>query len=443
MALVHRVRRASLPGALLAALWAAAPATAQTGHVLNAAGPVNNSMAGASTALPLDASGALFWNPATLSGLRGSEADFGFETILGWARLSSTYAAGAFGRAGPPVTLSGTSGDSVLIPVPNFALAWKSADSPLCYGVSVQGLAGFSLNYGVNPANPITTPQPPRGLGFGAIYSDYQVLQLAPAAAYRLTQRWSVGLGPTVDLASLAANPFPFAPPDDANGDGFATYPSALHKEYAWGAGFQAGLYYSGPQGFHWGVCFKSPQWFGSFHFKSEDELGRPRSLGFDLDFPMIVTTGFGYTGLEHFQFALDLRYIDYKDTNGFGETGFDPHGAVRGLGWRSMFVTAFGVQYAPAGPFSFRVGYSYNTDPVPNENTGFNLASPSINEHTAYCGLSYCVADNWVLSLTYGHGFTNSISGPLQTPAGPVPGTLLRSEGGADSVLAGLTMRF
>jgi long-chain fatty acid transport protein len=443
MALVHLARRVSLPGALLAALWAAAPAPAQTGHVLNAAGPVNNSMAGASTALPLDASGALYWNPATLDGLPGPEADFGFETILSWARLSSSYAAGAFGPAGPPVPLSGTSGETGAVSIPNFAVAWRSADSPFSWGLAAHGLAGFGLNYDVNPGNPVTTPQPPRGLGFGNISSDYKVFQLAPAVAYRLTERWSVGLGPTVDLAWLTANPFPFVPPDDANGDGFATFPSALRASYAWGAGFQAGLYYSGPQGFHWGVCFKSPQWFESFRFRSEDELGRPRQFGFDLDFPMIVTTGVGYTGLEHVQFAVDLRYVDYRDTNGFGPTGFDAAGALRGLGWRSMFVAAAGVQYAPAGPFSFRAGYSFNTNPVPDENTGFNLASPSINEHTVYCGLSYCATANRVFSLCYGHGFTNFISGPLQLPAGPVPGTLLRTGGAADALLAGLTIRF
>src|SRR5581483_12362803 len=49
---------------------------------------------------------------------------------------------------------------------------------------------------------------------------------------------------------------------------------------------------------------------------------------------------------LEHFQFAVDLRYVDYRDTNGFGPTGFDAAGALRGLGWRSMFVAAAGVQY-------------------------------------------------------------------------------------------------
>jgi long-chain fatty acid transport protein len=443
MALAQLARRLAWPAVVILPWCLATPSRAQTAHVLNGAGPVNNSIGGASTALPLDASGALYWNPATVSGLRQSEADIGFETLFPHSRLSSTYAAGVFGPLGPSTAVSGTSSSDGFVPIPNFAVAWKPEDSPLSFGVAAVGLAGFSLDYGVNPANPITSAQPPHGMGFGSIYVDYQVLQVTPAAAYQINDHWSVGGGPILDVASLAADPFPFVTPDDANGDGFATYPSAVRKAYSVGAGFQAGVYYNGPQGIHWGFCFKSPQWFDSFHLRSQDELGRARSLIFNFDFPMVLTTGVAYTGVEHFQFALDFRFIDYKDTTGFKDTGFSPQGVLRGLGWDNVFVTALGVQYAPGGPWSFRVGYSYNNNPIPAINTGFNLASPSINEHTFYCGFSYQMAESWLISLMYGHGFTNELHGPLQIPGGPVPGTVLRSEAGADSLVTGVSILF
>ena len=40
---------------------------AQAGHVMQGVGSVNMSMGGAATAQPLDISGALQWNPATIS----------------------------------------------------------------------------------------------------------------------------------------------------------------------------------------------------------------------------------------------------------------------------------------------------------------------------------------------------------------------------------------
>ena len=42
-------------------------AMAQSGHIMQGVGSVNMSMGGAATAQPLDISGALQWNPATIS----------------------------------------------------------------------------------------------------------------------------------------------------------------------------------------------------------------------------------------------------------------------------------------------------------------------------------------------------------------------------------------
>ena len=40
---------------------------AQTGHIMQGVGSINMSMGGASTAQPLDISGAMHWNPAAIS----------------------------------------------------------------------------------------------------------------------------------------------------------------------------------------------------------------------------------------------------------------------------------------------------------------------------------------------------------------------------------------
>ena len=44
------------------------PARAQFGLALSGVGPINRSMGGAAVAAPIDAAGAFFWNPATISG---------------------------------------------------------------------------------------------------------------------------------------------------------------------------------------------------------------------------------------------------------------------------------------------------------------------------------------------------------------------------------------
>ena len=89
------LRRARLVLVTIILLLTATPAQAQFGVVLSGAGPINRSMGGAAVGAPLDASGALYWNPATIGGLRRSEVELGAELITPRARLGSSVPAGA------------------------------------------------------------------------------------------------------------------------------------------------------------------------------------------------------------------------------------------------------------------------------------------------------------------------------------------------------------
>ena len=51
------------------------------GIVVPGVGPINRSMAGAAVAAPIDAAGAMHWNPAAISGLRTSQMLFSVEFL--------------------------------------------------------------------------------------------------------------------------------------------------------------------------------------------------------------------------------------------------------------------------------------------------------------------------------------------------------------------------
>src|SRR5262249_9568972 len=155
-------------------------------------------------------------------------------------------------------------------------------------------------------------------------------------------------------------------------------------------------------------------QWFDTFRYNSKDELGRPRELKFDLDLPMIVSVGASYTGWEKWVIAADLRYLDFADVHGFGDQGFTPAGAVRGVGWRSIFTAAVGAQYRLTDSVPLRAGYSWGQNPIPNSQSFFNVASATIVEHAVYAGASWKLTDDFTLSVAYAHGFENSTTGPL-----------------------------
>ena len=77
------------------------------GIALPAAGAINQSMGGAATASPLDAAGALYWNPATIGQLPSSEMEIGIGMALPTGTLSSTLPANSYGPGFPPVDLAG------------------------------------------------------------------------------------------------------------------------------------------------------------------------------------------------------------------------------------------------------------------------------------------------------------------------------------------------
>jgi long-chain fatty acid transport protein len=157
----------------------------------------------------------------------------------------------------------------------------------------------------------------------------------------------------------------------------------------------------------------------------------------------MIASIGAGWTPIDRLLVAADVRWLDFEHTNGLHAAGFSPTGAVTGLGWRSIVAVALGAQYSLSDRCSLRLGYTYNSEPIPDANTSFNLPDPTITLHRVSCGASWKVTDALSLSLLYVHVFEHSITGPLILPTGPVPGTSLTSKVAADSIGFGATVQF
>lgn len=414
------------------------------GAVLPGAGPINRSMGGAGVAAPLSAAGAIYWNPASMSGLQSSEMEFGSEFMYGTLRMSSSVPANSFGPGVPATDMAGnTRSDSGVFVIPTIALAYLPDDSPFGFGFGVFSAGGFSSNFPADPSNPLLSPPPPNGTGVGPIYSRFGLIQMISAVSAQLTDEVSFSLGPAVTAVDLATDPAFFAAPDDANGDTFATYPSGTHARMHWGLGFVAGMYVEKPNGVNYGISYKSPTWLETFKFRSQDEIGNPRTLELNSDFPGIISVGLGYTGMPCWTFALDVRYVDYDNAEGFGhDAGFDANGASTGIGWRSVFAVASGVQYEVTDTLSVRLGYLYTEKPFPDSNTFFNLQAPAFYQHVLSTGMSQNIGPI-KMSVTYIHGINTAVDGPIYTPTGPVAGTNVKMSNFSHTLAVGMGVKF
>lgn len=399
---------------------------AAQGIIVSAAGPVNRSMGGASTAAPLDAMGAIYWNPATITQLPADEMGMGLDLLYSNQEVRSTF--------GP---FSGeTKSDNGAFPIPNFGWVHKTSNPYLTIGLGVNSVAGFKTNLPADPTNLILAPQP---VGMGLVSSEASFLQFAPVGAWQLTDSVSVAVGPTITTGQLGVQPFVFSEP---NAGGI--YPSALASRYHWGAGFQVGAFYKSNHAWQHGVSFKSPTWMDTFEFHSSDALGGPRKLTAKIDLPLILSVGTAYTGFERWLFALDARYVDYSNTDGLGDPiQFTPTGKLEGLGWRSVIATAAGAQYQWNDLLSLRTGYTFNQNPVSNNNAFFNVATPLIYQHMLSAGSSVVLSESTSCHLAYSYMFENTRTGPLYTPGiGAVPGSSLDNSLDAHVLSFGLSLR-
>lgn len=468
------MKRPSLVAALLvAAFLIPATAWAQAGHVLNGVGPIDQGMSGAGMARPQDALTALHWNPAALFSIPGRSIDVSLQVMRPSGALTSSVDAGAFGQVPNPATggtipfpwsdLEGTTdSEAGLFPIPSIGTVTARPGSRFAWGLSAFGVGGFGVDYALSPMdamsgqlpeNPLLSQQQAEGgIGFGALSSTFMLLQVSPTVAYRLTDALSVGIAPTLNLASLELSVFPATPPqtfpnpmDPSGTSRLALYPDAP-AAWATGFGFQAGLHLEMPSGVSVAVSYKSRQAFQDFSF--EPTTTGAEDYTFRMDYPMTVSAGVAYTGVDRLLLAADVRYLDFENTPGFEDSGFGPQGEVLGFGWNSITVVAVGAQVEVTPRLPVRVGYSVNGNPIDDTDTFFNTPAPAIIEQHASVGFSYAISERVSLGLAAQFGLSNDIRGTWKTvhPANgstvDVPGTGVSSELSTFTAIGGLHVR-
>ncbi|MBX9581630.1 MAG: outer membrane protein transport protein [Gemmataceae bacterium] len=400
-------------GAVAALALVALPATGRAqGLYLQGGGAAHLSMGGASTATPVDAIGALYWNPAAIGRLGRS------EVAVGGAFLFPNI---HFDSAAPSFSGSTRSDNGVGI-ASDLGIVWQPEDNRLTYGLGLTSLGGGGVNFPGTFANPSLSGIGPLGNVQGPIWSNIGLLQLTPTAAYKVTDRFTFGFGPTVSVAFTGFDPAYFGGADDANGDGVGTFPTGTHSRPFWGGGVRAGLVYSVTDRVDVGFGYTSPQWFETWKYYARDELGRPRTLFLTATLPAIYSWGVGYRPTDKLLLSADLRYFAYGSTDLFGTPLKDG-----GLGWRDVFAVALGSRYQVTDRAALSLGYVYNDNPIPSVGTLFNVQGPAVIQHTLAVGTTVNLTDSTAASLGYAYGFPNTITGPVREAVGV--GTKLTAE--------------
>ena len=193
-------------------------------------------------------------------------------------------------------------------------------------------------------------------------------------------------------------------------------------------------MLFEADENWNFGFSYKSPIWQERWAFNSYYPDLAPRRIGVQASIPEILSWGLAYKGLPKTLIDVDFRYFDYANAALFGQKVIDG-----GLGWRSVFAVATGVQYKLTDRATLRAGYLFNTNPIRNEVTLFNVQAPGIIQNTLSLGASYQLNDNITLSGAWMHGFRNSIQGSILQ----IPGSSTRLDIQTDTLFAGVNVSF
>ena len=120
-------------------------------------------------------------------------------------------------------------------------------------------------------------------------------------------------------------------------------------------------MFYELNDNWNLGFSYKSPIWQERWDFNASNPNLSPRLIGVQASLPQIFSWGIAYKGLPRTLIDVDLRYIDYANSQLFGKKVIDG-----GLGWQSVFAVALGAQYQATDRFTVarRLSLQHQPDP-------------------------------------------------------------------------------
>ena len=283
--------------------------------------------------------------------------------------------------------------------IPHFGYNWV-LDPDRTIGISVYGNGGMNTEYKGGEATfyPMGPPGGPLTLdgtfGDGTAGVDLSQLFVSTTYSAKAGANTSWGVSAIVAYQRFEAKGL-------GNFAGFSSDPDNLSNndhDTATGIGVRLGLQTEVSPGFRIGAAYQPKIDMSEF----DDYSGLFADDG-DFDIPSNFTVGLTVDVGANGMLFLDYQQINYEDVDAvsnsigglldncldatFSPTGDGCLGASdgAGFGWEDMQIVKLGYQWV-SGKNTWRVGYSTTDQPIPKEETLFNILAPGvIEEHFTF----------------------------------------------------------
>ena len=386
---------------MIAGIAAPGVASATNGYFSHGYGIKAKGMAGVGIALPQDALAAAT-NPAGMVML-GNRLDVGLD----WFRPSrETQLDSNFGPfAG---TYSGNDTQNFFIP----EFGYNQMLNPnMSWGISVYGNGGMNTDYkDLNSRTIGLSPIPGNGLlGNGKAGVDLSQLFIAPTFAMKLNPDHAIGVSLNLAYQRFKAEGLQnFDNPMSTSSMGNVT-----NNGYDSSTGWGVRLGWTGKvaPNVTLGATYQSKTRMGKF----SKYKGLFAEQG-DFDIPANYGVGIAVKVNPQTTIAADVEKIQYSGVKAIANSGSNMAqlgtDGGPGFGWRDMTIFKLGVSHELSNALTLRAGYSKGRQPIPSDETFFNILAPATVEDHLTLGATWALANNAELSLGYMHAFKKGVTG-------------------------------
>ncbi len=401
----HTKRLTSM--AVAAALTLPAAAMATNGYFAHGYGAKSKGLAGASVALPLDTMDAAT-NPANMVFV-GNHMDLGVALFS--PRRSYTVegnpsgAPGTFGLAPGKVD-----SDSEYFLIPNFGRNWMLDDTS-SVGITVYGNGGMNTDYPSSAGGGMGT------FGGGETGVDLAQLFIAGTYARKINDRAAWGATLIFAYQQFEAKGLgAFA--------GFSSDPNNLTnkgKDTSTGFGVKLGITGEVSPGLTLAASYQSKMSMSEF----DKYKGLFAEQG-DFDIPATWTVGLAYDVTPKSVLTFDVQQIQYSDVNSIGnpmlpnlQTSQLGNSDGAGFGWEDMTVYKLGYQWQGDAGWTWRVGFSTGSQPIPASEVLFNILAPGVMEEHITFGFTKDMGNDMAIDFAAMYAPKSEVSGanPLEVP--------------------------
>lgn len=413
--------------ALIALAGLSGSAFATDGYFAHGYGMKAKGMGGAATAVTGDTFGGAN-NPAGMV-WAGDRLDVGVD-LFSPRREVSRQGSTAFGG----IYNDSVESDSNYFFIPEFGynkmLGWD-----MSVGVTVYGNGGMNTDYDDDNGIAGTNFNPPACgaaaanilFGCGRLGVDLVQLVIAPTFAMKINKDHSFGVSPLIAYQRFrvqglqAFMGFSSSPANTTNNG----------RESSHGFGLRLGWLGKVSETVTLGAAYSTKINMSEF----DNYRGLFAEKG-DFDIPENYNFGIAVKATPKVNIAFDIQQINYSKVksiaNGVTNTLLappaNPLGTNNGSGfkWRDQTAYKLGVEYEYSKELMLRAGYNYGKTPIGNDRDSvtFNILAPATVEQHLTLGGTWTLANKSELTVSYMHGFNNSVSGPSATALLGIGGT-------------------